>query len=161
MNTIVLATDGSPSARKATKEAIRLADDTAARLVIVGVEHVTMPAYGFYGYGEVCNELVAGEHIQVERVLADASHEADEAGVICETVDRKGDVVEAICDVAAKKEARVIVVGSHGWSGVRRFIFGSVSTGVLHHAPCPVLVVRGQTEAPTARDKVHADVAAI
>lgn len=160
MSTILLATDGSPSALEATRQAIRLADDTSARLVIVGVEHVTVPSYGYYGYGEVYGDLLAGEHVHIQRVLADAAHEAEDAGVIAETVDRSGDVVEAVCEVAAQKEARLIVVGSHGWSGVRRFLFGSVSMGLLHHAPCPVLVVR--EHAATQTDgRVHADTAAI
>src|SRR5581483_4079329 len=77
MNTILLATDGSPSALEATREAIRLADELNARLLIVGVEHVTVPAYGYYGYGEVYNDLLSGEHVHVQRVLADAAHEAE------------------------------------------------------------------------------------
>ena len=160
MNTIVLATDGSPSALEATKQAIRLAGDTNAKLVIVGVEHVTVPGYGYYGYGAVYDDLRAGEHIHMERVLADAAHEAEDAGVIAETVDRKGDVVDSICDVAEKKAARLIVVGSHGWGGVRRFLFGSVSLGVLHSAPCPVLVVRGGITT-SSNGHVHADTTAV
>ena len=160
MNTIVLATDGSPSAQEATRQAIRLADDMAARLVVVAVEHVSVPSYGYYGYGEVYNDLLAGEHVHAQRVLADVARAAEDASVACETLDRTGDVVEAICDVATKKQARLIVVGSHGWGNMRRFFFGSVSTGVLHHAPCPVVVVRSPAvAAPNGR--VHADAAAI
>jgi nucleotide-binding universal stress UspA family protein len=158
MNTIVLATDGSPSALEATRQAIALARDLSACLVVVGVEHVAVPSYGYYGYGEVYNELLEGEHMHVERVLADAARQARDADVIVETVARKGETIEAICDVARKKEARLIVVGSHGWSAVRRFLFGSVSTGVLHHASCPVLVVRG-TDAAAPESRVHADAA--
>lgn len=160
MSTILLATDGSPSALEATRQAIRLADDTNARLVIVGVEHVTVPSYGYYGYGAVYEELVSGEHIHIERVLAEAAHQAEDAGVIAETVARSGEVVDEICDVAEQKEARLIVVGSHGWSGVRRFLFGSVSLGVLHHAPCPVLVVRDHAGAAT-NGRVQSDAAAV
>jgi nucleotide-binding universal stress UspA family protein len=160
MSTIVLATDGSPAALAATQQAIGLAEDTGARLVIVGVEHVSVPAYGYYGYGEVYNDLLTGEHVHTQRVLADAACAADEAGVPCETLDRNGDVVDAICDIAAQKEARLIVLGSHGWSSVRRFLFGSVSMGVLHHAPCPVLVVRANAQA-TSNGKVHADAAVV
>src|SRR5690242_12825420 len=108
MNTILLATDGSPAARAATTEAIRLADEVGARLVAVGVEHVAVPAYGYYGYGEVYLELLAGEHAHVQRVLAEVAHQADEAGVICDTIARTGDVVETICGIAREHEARVI-----------------------------------------------------
>jgi nucleotide-binding universal stress UspA family protein len=160
MNTILLATDGSPAARAATTEAIRLADEVGARLVAVGVEHVAVPAYGYYGYGEVYLELLAGEHAHVQRVLAEVAHQAEEAGVICDTIARTGDVVETICGVAHEHEARVIVVGAHGWNALRRAVFGSVSEGVLHHATCPVLVVRNAEHA-ALNDRVHADVAAV
>src|SRR5438046_3779 len=48
------------------------------------------------------------------------------------------------CLAAEKYSPHFLVVGSHGWSAVKRALFGSVSTGVLHHAACPVLVVRGE-----------------
>ena len=160
MNTIVLATDGSPAALEATSEAVGLAQDIAARLVIVGVEHVGVPSYGYYGYGEVYLELINGEHEHVQRVLADAAHQADDAGVDYETIAGTGDVVATICDVARRKQARLIVVGSHGWNALRRAVFGSVSSGVLHAAPCPVLVVRSTTSMHDL-DQVHSEAAVV
>jgi nucleotide-binding universal stress UspA family protein len=50
--------------------------------------------------------------------------------------------VEEICIAAATVKPRFLVIGSHGWGVLRRAVFGSVSTGVLHRAKCPVLVVR-------------------
>jgi nucleotide-binding universal stress UspA family protein len=49
-----------------------------------------------------------------------------------------------ICELARERDASLIVIGSHGWGTVQRLLFGSVSAAVLHHAPCPVLVVRGE-----------------
>lgn len=160
MNTIVLATDGSPAAREATGEAIRLTMELNARLVIVGVEHVAVPAYGYYGYGDIYLELIAGEHAHVQRVLADAGQQADDAGLEFELEARNGDVVEAICEIARREDARMIVVGSHGWNALRRAVFGSVSAGLLHTAQCPVVVVRATTG---TRDLhlVHADAAVV
>jgi len=53
-----------------------------------------------------------------------------------------GDVPSTICRLAEEVGADVIVVGSHGRSGIKRFFLGSVSEHVVRHAPCPVLVVR-------------------
>lgn len=142
MSVILLATDGSPSAAEATHEAIELAHALDLPLVAVAVEHVAVPAYGYYGYGEVYSDLVAGEHEHVQRVLAEVAHEADDHGVPCDVVQANGSVVEEICRVAAEREAKLIVIGAHGWGALRRFVFGSVSTGVMHEAPCPVLVVK-------------------
>jgi len=56
-------------------------------------------------------------------------------------------VVDAICAKASAYDAQLIVVGSHGWGAARRLFSGSVSTGLVHSAPCPVLVVRPSSEA--------------
>jgi nucleotide-binding universal stress UspA family protein len=160
MNTIVLATDGSPSAIAATAEAIDLAQDLDARLVAVAVEHV--PAYGYYGYGDVSSALLAGEHEHVQRVLAEIAHQCEDAGVHCETVAATGPVVEEICRVARERDATFVVVGAHGWGAFRRAVFGSISTAVLHEAPCPVLVVRALGAAEEHDlGHVHADAAAV
>jgi nucleotide-binding universal stress UspA family protein len=158
MSVILLATDGSPSADEATREAIALARALERPLVAVAVEHVAVPAYGYYGYGEVYSDLVAGEHEHVQRILAEVAHQADEEGVACDTVATNGSVVDEICRVAKEREAQLIVIGAHGWGALRRFVFGSVSTGVMHDAPCPVLIVKSPANLETA---VHADAAAV
>ncbi|MBW1644917.1 MAG: universal stress protein [Deltaproteobacteria bacterium] len=64
----------------------------------------------------------------------------------------KGEVVEGypsrtVVDEAASRGADVIFVGSHGWSGIKRFLMGSVATSIVKHAKCSVMVVRqGQKE---------------
>ena len=148
MTSIVLATDGSPSAEEATRRAIELAGALHATLVAIAVEHVTVPTYGYYGYADAVTELAKLEHQHIDDVLAQAKAAATEAGVSCEMVHASGAISEEICAAAAKYDARLVVVGAHGWGPVRRLIHGSVSSAVLHDAPCPVLVVRG--EQPTA-----------
>jgi nucleotide-binding universal stress UspA family protein len=53
-----------------------------------------------------------------------------------------GDVPSTICRIAEELSVDVIVVGSHGRTGIKRFFLGSVSEHVVRHAPCPVLVIR-------------------
>jgi nucleotide-binding universal stress UspA family protein len=73
-----------------------------------------------------------GQLARTQRVLADLPvHEVIE----------EGEAAAAICREAAARRADVIVVGSHGRTGVRRLFLGSVSERVVRHAPCPVLVV--------------------
>ena len=55
---------------------------------------------------------------------------------------RKGNPAEAILDVAEEQGADLIVVGSKGMQGSRRFLLGSVPDKISHHAPCSVLIVR-------------------
>ena len=147
MKSIVLATDGSPSAAEATLRAVELARALEATLVAVSVEHVTVPAYGYYGYADVVTELAKMEYEHVDETLARAKAVATEAGIRCELVHATGAISEEICAVAATHGARLIVVGAHGWGPVRRLLHGSVSSAVLHEAPCPVLVVRASDHA--------------
>jgi nucleotide-binding universal stress UspA family protein len=57
-----------------------------------------------------------------------------------------GDVASTICRVADELAVDVIVLGSHGRSGLKRLFLGSVSEHVVRHAPCPVLVIRDSNE---------------
>jgi nucleotide-binding universal stress UspA family protein len=161
MKPIMLATDGSPSAAVATDEAITLAKALGTYLVAVAVEHVSVPAYGYYGYTEVLAELTEAEHQHVAEVLAQVEGLATYAGLECETMKLKGPVVDSICKAAREVNATMIVIGAHGWGPLRRLVFGSVSTGVLHEAPCPVLVARGEHAEHAPRDTVHADATAV
>jgi nucleotide-binding universal stress UspA family protein len=146
---ILFATDGSPSAEEAQKEAFELAQRLGAPLVVVSVVHATLPAVGYagYGYSNIVAELTEAEHHRVTALLASVAEAADAEGVHCSTVAVDGFIVEEICRKASEYDAQLIVVGSHGWGAARRFLSGSVSTGLVHSAPCPVLVVRPHEQA--------------
>jgi nucleotide-binding universal stress UspA family protein len=158
MKPIVLASDGSPASAPAMREAVALAAELHATLVAVCVEHVAVPAYGYYGYSEVYLELHRSEREHAECVLEEVAAAAALAGVDCETVALEGAVVDEICRFASERDAAMLVLGAHGWGTLRRIVFGSVSQGVLHEAPCPVLIARGpdQTDAD-ATDAVETD----
>jgi nucleotide-binding universal stress UspA family protein len=142
---ILFATDGSPSAEEAQREAFDLASRLDAPLLVVSVAHVALPAVGYsgYGYSDVVAQLTEAEHKRVKELLATIATKARAATLSCSTVSAEGLVVEEICRIAAERGAQLIVVGSHGWGAARRLLSGSVSTGLVHSAPCPVLVVRG------------------
>ncbi len=146
MKSILLATDGSPSAEDATREAIDLASKLHVPLTVVSVAHAELPFVGYYGYAEAISELREIQREHIEQVLATVRERATAAGVAGETVALEGLPGEEICDAAEKRGVRLIVVGAHGWGRVGRVIHGSVSEYVLHHADAPVLVVAGATE---------------
>ncbi len=160
MRPIMLATDGSPASAEATREALELAKSLGASLLAVCVEHVTVPSYGYYGYADVYSELRKSEHEHAEQLLEQVAATAAEAGVGCVTLALEGPVVEEICRAARERGAAMIVMGAHGWGPIRRFVFGSVSTGVLHEAPCPVLIARGVDAGKTTWVDDHAAVTA-
>ena len=150
VNTILLATDGSVSARTATREAIALAKATGWPLHILTVWDLpTMAGYGYAPGAYVpVQELCEAEEEHAGEVVGKAIAAAAEAGVTATSSIRKGYATDEICAAADELGAALVVMGAHGWGAFKRLVFGSVSTGVLHHAKCPVLVVRAEeTEA--------------
>jgi len=141
MARILLATDGSPSAAKATEEAVRLTRATGWPLTIVTAWHI--PVTGFaYDPLVVVDDLIDSVRESATQALETAAAAARAAGIEPETKLVEGAPADQICELAATVGATMIVIGSHGWGAVRRLLFGSVSWAVLHHAPCSVLVVR-------------------
>jgi nucleotide-binding universal stress UspA family protein len=145
MARILLATDGSPSAESATRQAVDLARATGWPLTIATVWH--LPVTGFaYEPLVVVPEVEENVQESARTALAAAAETARAAGLEPDAVLLDGIPADEICALAEGREASMIVIGSHGWGPVRRLLFGSVSSAVLHHAPCPVLVVRADGE---------------
>jgi nucleotide-binding universal stress UspA family protein len=163
MKPVMLATDGSPTAEEATAVAIDLALLLDTELVIVTVWDLPATSLGGMGFAPVPvnGELAKLGEEQARKIAVEAAARAEEAGVETRSHVLRGMPVEEICIAASKFAPRFLILGSHGWGAVKRAVFGSVSTGVLHHARCPVLVVRTDATAEEARvdralEHVHA-----
>jgi nucleotide-binding universal stress UspA family protein len=142
MQPILLATDGSPSADTAAAKAIELAIALDAPLLVVAIWDVEYaPVGSALGMTPIPPDLTRIGEDHAEAVVQRTADTAQAAGVHVRTIVRRGIPVQRICELAEERDARLIVIGSHGWGPIRRFVFGSVSTGVLHHATCPVLIV--------------------
>ncbi len=141
---VLIATDGSPLSIDAARRAgtlLRNADRVT--LLSVVTEVPGDDAGGFEGsvyspeeQERVWNEELAEANDELARTAAALS-----AGNVDKRIE-VGDVAGTICRVANDVAANVIVVGSHGRTGLGRLFLGSVSEHVVRHAPCPVLVVR-------------------
>jgi nucleotide-binding universal stress UspA family protein len=156
----MLATDGSATAEKATAKAIELAQLLNTDLVVVTAWDIP---YGTVGLAPMPLDggLAEMSEEDARRVVADAAARAEENGVETQTLVLRGFAVDEICLAAEKFNPQFLVVGSHGRGAVKRALFGSVSTGVLHRATCPVLVVRGEVASAEAvgngsREAAHA-----
>jgi nucleotide-binding universal stress UspA family protein len=88
-------------------------------------------------------ESAVDPDFEVGAILERAAGAMNTRGVDCETHARKGgDPADAILRVAEEQDADVIMVGSKGMQGTKRFLLGSVPDKISHHAPCSVLIVR-------------------
>jgi len=86
-------------------------------------------------------EHAARAKAHAEKILNGVAEEARSAGVICETVQIVEDhPYEAIIETAKQRACDLIVMGSHGRSGIAAIVLGSVTTKVLTHTKIPVLV---------------------
>jgi nucleotide-binding universal stress UspA family protein len=160
---VLLATDGSPTADAATETAIELAQTLDTDLVILTVWDIPLGTYLGLGFGApfpMNGELARLSEADARKITAEAAARAEEAGVKTRCVVLRGMPVEEICIAAEQFKPRFVVIGSHGWGAVKRAVFGSVSTGVLHHSRWPVLVVRAEVTSAEAavngtRERVH------
>jgi nucleotide-binding universal stress UspA family protein len=142
MQSIMLATDGSPSAEDATRQAIELAHELDLPLTVVSVVHYPVSAFTCaYDYGDALEQLHKVEEERVEQVLAKVRERAEAASVTTEIVPLYGLPGHEICRAARERDIRTIVIGAHGWGRLGRIVHGSVSEWVLRHADAPVLVI--------------------
>jgi nucleotide-binding universal stress UspA family protein len=154
MKPLMLATDGSPTAEKATETAIELSKALDTELVVVTVWEIPYTTVGL-APAPVAGDLAKLSEEDARVIASNAAARAEEAGVETRTVVLRGITVQEICAAVEKFDPRMVVVGSHGWGVVRRALFGSVSNGVLHHAACPVLVIRGDSLRPVQNGKAE------
>jgi nucleotide-binding universal stress UspA family protein len=143
IETILFATDGSAASEMAGEQAIDLVVQLGARLLVVGVvASARQPSEATHGDVAV-SESRDGLSAKAQAIVA----RARAAGADATFLVWEGEAGEAIVAAADSENADMIVVGSHGRSGVSRFLIGSVSDFVIRHAHCPVMVVRGKADA--------------
>jgi nucleotide-binding universal stress UspA family protein len=145
---VLVATDGSDDAISAARQALALLSHADAVVVVCVVEEPPAATAGLEsGFaGGVADPVevqaawtAAEEEAQaaIERTVAVMTGDAT-----VERVVESGPPGPAICRLAEERGVDVVVVGSRGRGAVRRALLGSVSTHVVHNAPCPVMVVR-------------------
>jgi nucleotide-binding universal stress UspA family protein len=145
---ILLATDGSEEAELAAQSAVQLANETGSELhvMLVGPSTVTSvglagsPGVGLVGsQQDVDKEAKRSLEAQVEKSKAGG-------GMVAQSHYRVGRPDHEIVAVAEEIGAGLIVMASRGLGGIRRALMGRVSSSVVRHAHCPVLIVRGEKD---------------
>jgi nucleotide-binding universal stress UspA family protein len=143
---ILIATDGSELAHKAVDHGLRLAKSVGAKVTAVVVEApfniFAVPASRTRQISEEFAQHAAAIKRHATGVLGDVADAAKKAGLNCDTVQVEHEQpYEAIIKTAEDKGCDVIVMASHGRSGIAAVLLGSVTNKVLAHTAIPVIVV--------------------
>jgi len=145
---ILLPTDFSGCANYAFPYAAAIARATQARIVCLHVVEPVVPAVGYSGLADPMPIADMSEQLEdsAERELPRLTDCEELKGLEVEEVIVHGDAAAEIVRVAGEQEADLIVISSHGRTGLGRMIFGSTAEAVVRHASCPVLVVKPPQE---------------
>ena len=134
---IMVATDGSQYSRKATQKALDLAQFTGAALKVLSILEISSHVYA------VAPEFTEGKIKLCWQYVDEVKELAAARGVAVEGLVRESECADqVIVEMARQGAADLIILGSHGRTGIKRLLMGSVTERVIAHSPCPVLVVK-------------------
>ena len=133
---ILVAVDGSNYSEAAVDQAVSLGSICNSEIFLVSVVDL------YPEQMEVAPAHVEKMSAEVREHLDKAKEKVDKADISCETIVHMGGKPhEFIVQEAKDKAIDLIVMGTHGRTGIKRVLLGSVAQNVIGHAPCPVLVV--------------------
>jgi nucleotide-binding universal stress UspA family protein len=143
---ILHPSDFSPASARAFRYAVEAAKVNRARLVILHVLPPVVPVVGdeYVASPRVYVDLQRAAREEGERQVKRLVSRAKQAGLRAVGILREGTPADGIVRAARGTRAGMIVMGTHGRTGVARLLLGSVATRVIGTAPCPVLTVRAR-----------------
>lgn len=137
---ILAPVDGSENSYRAVRAAIFLADKFESDILVLHVLENLPKLY--IESQKVLNELLAARKNEGRNILNNCLEEAKKSNVSIRTELLEGDAVSIILELSNKENSDSIFMGSHGLGRFKELFLGSVSSKVLHHAKCNVLLVR-------------------
>jgi nucleotide-binding universal stress UspA family protein len=133
---ILVATDGSKYSNAAVAKAMDFAKSYGGELMVVSI--VDVPSEFYAEAPKVVEDMARKAKGFVEEVRK----QSEEFDIKTSIFTAEGEAYEVITRLAKDEKADVIVMGSHGRTGLKRLLMGSVAEKTIGHSPCPVLVVK-------------------
>ena len=144
IKSILVPIDFSKPAEKALDYAISLGKQFGAKLTLLNViEPFPTPDFAYYPLVMENDKVVAETKKRLEQVPVKAGVKAE---LVEKLLVRNGVPFREITDAARMLKVDLIVISTHGYSGLAHVFMGSTAERVVRHAECPVLVVRGRPE---------------
>lgn len=142
---ILHATDFSPASRPAFDKAVELTKGFSGQLLVLHVLNPMLPMMSAQPIQPpTYAQLRQSSRLWALKQLARVTARAKTAGVRATAVLLEGREAGTIVRLARSRRASMIVIGTHGRTGVERILLGSVAARVVSLAPCPVMTVRGR-----------------
>ncbi len=142
---ILHATDFSKASARALQEAVKLARENSARLLVVHViEPTPYVAGGEFGGAEIYMKLEDATKRNAQSSMSRLMQRLKKLKIKAESLLLRGAAHEQIVKAAKSKKADMIVIGTHGRTGLSKLFLGSVAGKVVSLATCPVMTVRGR-----------------
>ena len=144
IRSVLLPTDFSECAAHALPYAAHFTREQNAALICVHVIEPLVPAIGHSGMTEPLPTADLSEQMEstAARELPKLADTPECAGLEVREVIARGDAASEIVRVARENDVDLIVISSHGRTGINRLLFGSTAESVVRHAHCPVLVIK-------------------
>jgi nucleotide-binding universal stress UspA family protein len=139
---ILIALDASPQSQHALRFISRMRWPAGSRVIVVSALPTLVGAAAVGAELSGIDALSNAQRRDVEERVASAEATLRESGIATEARIEAGDPREVLVSVAEQEHADLIVVGSHGRKGLAKLVLGSVSSHVVTHASCSVLVVK-------------------
>lgn len=145
MRLIMHPTDFSPASRPAFTQAVATAKEHGAEVLLVHVVASIIPLMGDgYVSPKVYDDMVRASRTDAQLKLDRLIAAAKKAGARARGMLLEGVAWEQLVRTAKARKADMIVMGTHGRTGLTRLFLGSVAERVVGSAPCPVLTVRAK-----------------
>ena len=147
---ILVGIDGSDKSVEAADYSLSIAKNTNAQLIILNVLETEPWYYGKNAYEwaspDELNKVYEKEKAKIQKILDNIQEKAKTVGIESKTkilmIPRTEDTVKPILKYAEDEEIDLIVVGTRGRTGIKKMLLGSVASGVVTYAHCPVIVVK-------------------
>lgn len=137
---ILVPVDGSDNSHRALDAALFLSEKLGAKVTAI---HVMEDVPVLHIESEkLLRELLEAYKKENQLILSKCSEIATEKGFTIDTKLLQGNPSSAILDFCEKEEQDIIVMGSRGRGKFKELVLGSVSSKVLHHSSCPVMIIR-------------------
>ncbi len=140
---VLIGVDDSSHSDAAVTYVIRATWPKAAKFIVLSAVAPIFTGPGEATSADAITRLLKEQEGYHEELAKKAAARLREAGLTAEARMVVGDPRVALMDEARAGHANLIIVGSHGRTGIKKLLLGSVASHVVTHAPCSVLVVRG------------------